>query len=394
MEFRVKALDREQAVLAQLVDAIDEMDARRQLDVLGLRVISLTPVRQTRLFQRAAKIPLVIFSQELVALLDAGLSLVESIEALTEKETSPAVRRPLEQILSRLYEGQTLGAALAEHPTTFPHLYVATVRASERTGSLREALTRFITYQEQIDSLRKTLVNASIYPAVLLAAGILVTLFLMGYVVPRFSSIYEQLGSDLPVASRLLLQWGQMLEAHTVLVMLIGGAAAAGVGYSLSRRSTRAALGAWFAKLPAIGRQLRLYQLARLYRTVGMLLRSGMPAVTAMDMSSGLLSTTLRPAFAQATRSVREGQSIANAMEIAGLTTPVAARMLRVGERSGNMGEMTERIAAFYDEDIARWVAIVTRLIEPLFMTLIGLLIGVIVVLMYFPIFQLAGSVQ
>jgi general secretion pathway protein F len=394
VEFRVKALDREQAVLAQLVDAIDEMDARRQLDVLGLRVISLTPVRQTRLFQRAAKIPLVIFSQELVALLDAGLSLVESIEALTEKETSPAVRRPLEQILSRLYEGQTLGAALAEHPTTFPHLYVATVRASERTGSLREALTRFITYQEQIDSLRKTLVNASIYPAVLLAAGILVTLFLMGYVVPRFSSIYEQLGSDLPVASRLLLQWGQMLEAHTVLVMLIGGAAAAGVGYSLSRRSTRAALGAWFAKLPAIGRQLRLYQLARLYRTVGMLLRSGMPAVTAMDMSSGLLSTTLRPAFAQATRSVREGQSIANAMEIAGLTTPVAARMLRVGERSGNMGEMTERIAAFYDEDIARWVAIVTRLIEPLFMTLIGLLIGVIVVLMYFPIFQLAGSVQ
>ena len=394
MEFRVKALDREQAILAQLVDAIDEMDARRQLGLSGLRVISLTPVRQARLFARAAKIPLVIFSQELVALLDAGLSLVEAIEALTEKETSPAVRRPLEQILSRLYEGQTLGAALAEHPTTFPYLYTATVRASERTGSLREALTRFITYQEQIDSLRKTLVNASIYPAVLLGAGILVTLFLMGYVVPRFSSIYEQLGSDLPLASRLLLQWGQMLEAHTLAVIVIGGSGAAALGYALSRRSTRAALGAWFAKWPAIGRQLRLYQLARLYRTVGMLLRSGMPAVTAMDMSSGLLSEMLRSAFAKATLSVREGQSIANAMEVAGLTTPVAARMLRVGERSGNMGEMTERIAAFYDDEIARWVAIVTRLIEPLFMTIIGLLIGVIVVLMYFPIFQLAGSVQ
>ena len=125
-----------------------------------------------------------------------------------------------------------------------------------------------------------------------------------------------------------------------------------------------------------------------------MLLRSGMPAVTAMTMSSGLLSEALRTAFAEATASVREGQSIANAMEAHGLTTPVAARMLRVGERTGNMGEMTERIAAFYDEEIARWVAIVTRLIEPLFMTLIGLLIGVIVVLMYFPIFQLAGSVQ
>jgi general secretion pathway protein F len=216
----------------------------------------------------------------------------------------------------------------------------------------------------------------------------------MGYVVPRFSSIYEQLGSDLPFASRLLLQWGQMLEAHTMAVIAVGGTAAAALGYGLSRRSTRALFGMWFAKVPAIGRQLRLYQLARLYRTVGMLLRSGMPAVTAMTMSSGLLSETLRPAFAKATQSVREGQSIANAMELQGLTTPVAARMLRVGERSGNMGEMTERIAAFYDEEIARWVAIVTRLIEPLFMTLIGLLIGVIVVLMYFPIFQLAGSVQ
>jgi len=394
VEYRVKALDREHAILAQEVDAVDETDARRQLDLLGLRVISLSPVRQVRLFARSAKVPLVIFSQELVALLDAGLSLVESIEALTEKESSPAVRRPLEQILGRLYEGQTLGAALAEHPSIFPYLYVATVRASERTGSLREALTRFITYQQQIDALRKTLINASIYPAVLLAAGLLVMLFLMGYVVPRFSSIYEELGSDLPFASRLLLQWGQMLEAHTMEVMLLGGGAVAGIGYGLTRRSTRAVFGAWFAKLPAIGRQLRLYQLARLYRTVGMLLRSGMPAVTAMSMSSGLLSETLRPAFAKATLSVREGQSIANAMEKQGLTTPVAARMLRVGERSGNMGEMTERIATFYDDELARWVAIVTRLIEPLFMTVIGLLIGVIVVLMYFPIFQLAGSVQ
>jgi general secretion pathway protein F len=116
--------------------------------------------------------------------------------------------------------------------------------------------------------------------------------------------------------------------------------------------------------------------------------------VTAMGMSSGLLSVALRPAFAKATQAVREGQSIANAMEQEGLTTPVAARMLRVGERSGNMGEMTERIAAFYDDEIARWVAVVTRLIEPLFMTVIGLLIGGIVVLMYFPIFQLAGTVQ
>jgi general secretion pathway protein F len=394
VEFRIKALSPAHAVLMTSVDAVDEADARRQTSLQGLRVISLAAASRRRWLSRPTRIAIVIFSQELVALLDAGLSLVESIEALAEKESNPALRRPLERILTRLYEGQTLAAALAEHPASFPPLYIATVRASERTGALSEALTRFIAYQQQIDQLRKTLINASIYPLVLLGAGLLVTLFLLGYVVPRFSSIYEELGSDLPLASRLLMQWGRLLAAHTAEVLVGAALALAGSAYLLTRRSTRAAIGAWLCAIPALGRQLFLYQLARLYRTVGMLLRGGMPAVTALSMSAGMLGQNLREPFARATQAIREGKSIADAMETHGLTTPVAARMLRVGERSGNMGDMTERIAAFYDEELARWVAIATRLIEPALMTIIGLMIGVIVVLMYFPIFQLAGSIQ
>ncbi len=192
MEFRVKGLTSAHAVLMQSVDAVNEADARRQFAMQGLRIISVVPIGRRRLFARTAKFPLVIFSQELVALLDAGLSLVESIEALTEKEGNPALRRPLERIMGRIYEGQTLAIALAEHPDIFPPLYVSTVRASERTGGLRESLTRYIVYQQQIDVLRNTLVNASIYPAVLLGAGLLVTMFLLAYVVPRFSSIYGE----------------------------------------------------------------------------------------------------------------------------------------------------------------------------------------------------------
>jgi general secretion pathway protein F len=139
---------------------------------------------------------------------------------------------------------------------------------------------------------------------------------------------------------------------------------------------------------------MRLYQLARLYRTVGMLLRGGLPAVTSFDMSAGLLSATLRPALAQATQAVREGQSLASSMERFHLTTPVATRMLRVGERSGNMGEMMERIASFYDDELARTVDTLARLIEPALMAVVGIVIGVIVVLMYFPIFELAGSIR
>ncbi|TLY79047.1 MAG: type II secretion system F family protein [Gammaproteobacteria bacterium] len=394
MEFRIKALDASASVVSCVIDAVDEADVRRQLALRELKIISLEPVRRLRRLFQAPQLQIAVFSQQLVSLLEAGLSLVEALEALAQKESNAGTKHTLDRILARLYEGQTLAAAIAEHPATFPDLYVASVRASEKTGALREALTRYIAYQEQADTLRKTLVNACIYPAVLLVAGLLVTLFLMGYVVPRFSSIYEDVGTELPLASRLLLQWGKLIDAHAALVTagVVGGLA--GAIYGLARPTVRAAAGAWLARIPAIGRQLHVYQLARLYRTVGMLVRGGMPAVPALRMSGGVVLAGARAAYAAATRAVTEGQSLADAMERNGLTTPVAARMLRVGERSGNMGEMMERIADFCDEELGRWVAVMTRLIEPVLMIVIGLVIGVIVVLMYFPIFQLAGSIR
>jgi len=394
MRFRIKAMSGGADVLSYVLDAADEADARRQVTSAGLAFISIARERTLNFGKRTARMPLVTFSQEMVALLDAGLSLVESIETLGEKEASPVIRRTLDQVLVRLREGQTFGAALAEHPQSFPALYVATVRASERTGALREALTRYVAYQQQIDVLRKSLVNASIYPAVLCGAGLLVVAFLMGYVVPRFSSIYEDLGSNLPLASRLLMRWGQFLEAHGYLVAFGSLGTIVGLVYTFTRPSVRSAIGARIARIPALGSRLHVYQLARLYRTVGMLQRGGTPMVTAMRMSAGLLGANLRSNFADATQAVREGRSIADAMEQYGLTTPVATRMLRVGERSGNMGDMMERIAAFYDEELSRWVSLVTRLIEPALMSLIGVVIGVIVVLMYFPIFELAGSIK
>jgi len=242
VEFRAKVLDGS-SVASCVIDAVSEADARRQIALRNLRLISLEPARRLRRLFQAPQLPLAVFSQQLVSLLDAGLSLVEALEALAQKESNGGTQRILERILLRLYEGQTLATAIAEHPATFPDLYVAAVRASEKSGALREALTRYIAYQQQADALRKTLVNACIYPAVLLAAGLLVTLFLMGYVVPRFSSIYEDVGTELPFASRLLLQWGQLIDAHTGLV--IGGlvAALAALGYTLSRPALRSAAG-------------------------------------------------------------------------------------------------------------------------------------------------------
>jgi general secretion pathway protein F len=393
MRFRLTVLDAGHAVAIHELDAVDEADARRQAIARGLRVIALEAASRLAPLGRA-RLGLTQFSNELIALLEAGLSLVEAIDALTEKERDDAIRNVLEGIRKRLYEGQSLSVALGEFPHSFPPLYVATVRASERSGAIPEALRRFVAYQEQIDLLKKRLINASIYPAVLLCAGTLVVLFLVGFVVPRFAGIYEDIGGELPMASRILMQWGKLLAAHGTGV-LIGFIIFTVLGVrAVMRPEFRAAVGRAIARIPTIGHQIELYQLARLYRTVGMLLRGGLPVVTAFEMTRGLLAAASQPRLAAATRAVREGKSMTDSLAGQGLTTPVAERMLRVGERSGNMGEMMERIAAFYDEELSRFMEVATRLIEPAMMTIIGLVIGLVVVLMYFPIFDLAGSIR
>ena len=386
------ALDARSSPAIHELDALDDADARRQATARGLKVVAVQGARLRA--KGRAKLALVSFSNELVALLEAGLSLTESIDALTEKERDEAIRSILEGLRRRLYEGQSLSAALGEFPSCFSPLYVATVRASERSGAISEALRRFVTYQEQIDLLKKRLINASIYPAVLLGAGALVVIFLVAYVVPRFAGIYEDMGGQLPWASRLLMSWGQLIDAHGLAVLIGFLLTVAAASYGASRPGFRASVGRALARIPAIGQQLELYQLARLYRTVGMLLRGGLPVVTAFEMTRGLLAAAAQPRLAAATRAVREGQSLTDALTAMALTTPVAERMLRVGERSGNMGEMMERIAGFYDAELSRFVEVATRLIEPAMMTVIGLVIGGIVVLMYFPIFELAGSIR
>jgi general secretion pathway protein F len=396
MHYQVRGLGADGAILVLELDARDERDANEQASSRGLAVLS---VRRRAgvgawVLARRARFPLLLFSQELLALLQSGISLVESIETLAEKEQRPETRKALEQLIARLRQGQPLSGALQQSPAAFPPLYVAAMRAAERTGDLEEALSRFIAYQSQIDSVRKKLISSAIYPVMLIGVGLLVTLFLLGYVVPRFSQVYEDMGDRLPWMSRVLMHWGKLIEAHAVEMGIAVVAAAALAVHWLARPRTLQLIASWLWRIPALGERMRIYQLARFYRTLGMLLRGGIAIVPALDMVAGLLQSVLRAQLERASQLVREGKPISQAMETAGLATPIALRMLRVGERSGRMGEMMERIAAFHDEEMARWVDWFTRVFEPLLMAFIGLVIGCIVVLLYLPIFELAGSIQ
>ena len=393
MEYQVKAVRGKEMALLNIVAQHAE-EAKAQARAKGYTPIAVSSKTLQFKLQTGKKFPLALFSQELLALLEAGLNLVESIETLAEKESRSQVKTALDALLQALYQGQTFSTALEQQPAIFPVLYVATVRASEKTGDLAESLGRYVSYEQQIGLVKKKIISASIYPILLIAVGGLVIFFLLGFVVPKFSQIYEDTGSNLPFLSQLLLQWGVFLENHGKTFLMALAASLAAFIYALSQASVRKWLMQQFWRIPAIGERLRIFQLARFYRTLGMLLKGGTPIVAALGSVAGLLDVSLKANMQNATLAIQQGQPVSSAMEQAGLTTPVALRMLRVGERGGKIGDMMERVAAFYDEELSRWIEWFTKLFEPLLMLFIGLVIGVVVLLLYMPIFELAGSVQ
>ena len=395
MRFELKAISADGRIEWLEFQAPDRAAAVEQIEERGYTVLSVRARTLVAPWRGAAeRFPVVLFSQELRVLLAAGLPLVEAIETLAQKERRAEFRDVLERIVVVLREGRPFSSALEHYPHAFSPLYVATVRAAERTSDLAPALERYVAYAQQLEAIRKRVVNASIYPLLLIGVGGAVALFLLFYVVPRFGRIYEERGADLPFFSRVLLSWGQAVDQHGLIVLTALALVVVAAIYAFRSTSLRARIGDALWRVPAIGERLKVYQLARFYRTIGMLLRGGMPLVAALEMGAELLHPVLRERLAAASRAISEGRAVSASLEAAGLTTPVALRMLAVAEKGGNMGEMMEQVATFHDEELARWVDWFTRLFEPILMAAIGLVIGVIVILMYMPIFELAGGIQ
>lgn len=393
MRYAVKAV-RGQAVVDLQLEAPDLLAAREEALRQGYSVLSVKGEPGLRNLAAGRRFPTTLFSIQLVSLLDAGLNLVEALQALASKEQRAWMRRVTGGLLSALRAGESFSQALARFPEQFPPIYAAVVRASERTGDLQRALLRYIEYEQKFERVRKKLVSALLYPAVLVIVGTLVLMFLVFYVVPRFSRVYENLSQELPFFSGLLLAAGAWIERHGWITLGLAATTAALAACGLSRRRVRSRLLAQLWRIPQLGEKMKIYQLARLYGTLGMLLRSGVAVVPSIDMTAGLLPAHLRLQLARARTLIEQGQSISSAMAAAGLSTAVADQMMAVGERSGQMGQMMERVASFYDDDLSRWIDWAMRLFEPVLMAAIGVAIGLVVVLMYMPVFELAGSLQ
>lgn len=392
--YDVQWLD-ERGLRSRRIDAGDPQAAAALLGVPAGHVMGVQPVQiAATTSARGPRFPLRLFSKELSVLLTAGIPLLEAIVTLREKEEAAATVEALAAVEAKLSTGESLSAALAVRPDAFDALFVAVVSSAERTGQLQDALRAHAEYLSWVETLRDRLVSASVYPLLLVFAGSAVVLFLLIYVVPRFAGLLDGVGGDLPAASRALLALGEWTGAHPWSSAAVALAVLCSPWLAWQQPALRDRMLALAWSVPLLAARLRLLALARLYRTLSMLLAAGVPAVSAMRTARGVIAPHLRTALDTATAGVEQGQRLSDALFVHGLTTPVSVRMLRVGERSGGVGAMLGEAAAFYDEELTRLTELVTRLVSPLLMLVMGGVIGSVVVLMYLPIFQLMESVQ
>lgn len=400
MKYVLRVFDTNGSVQTLRIDSDSLTAATALARSRGLRVVSVRAdggrrrQRANRLGIPGARFNVELFARELAALLDAGVGVVDALRTLGGNERREASAQVYRDLLRQLEEGQSLSAALEHASHIFPLVLVACVKASEQTGGLADSLTRYSRNSATLHELRARVVSAAIYPTVLLFVGAAVVLFLLGFVVPRFASLLEHSGRELPLLSRMLMAWGGMVHAHGSGLSVGVAALAVATGFALRRPVVRNWIADRMLALPGIGQHFRVFRQSQFYRTTAMLVDGGIPAVKAFDLAQGLVGRADQAALASALQRVRNGAKVSDAFQEAGLANAIAYRLLTVAEKTGGLGPVLDRIAAFQEAQVSRTIDLISRLIEPAMMIFIGVVIGGIVVLMYMPIFEIASSIQ
>ena len=397
--FEVVSITPQGAVQTERLRAGSERQALEQIRLRGFRTLTCRPLERKRGGVRLRgvgrhRLDVGLFTDELAALLDAGLGIGDTLRTLAQKEAAGPARAALEAVSRDISEGSPLSSALANQ-SVFPQLLVASISASEQTGDLVSALRRYSAHRDAMRLLRGKLVGAAIYPALLLGVGTLVVFFLLGVVVPRFSVLIEDSGNQhLPYASTILLSFGKEVAAQPMAFATGFLAVVTAIAIALIRAARSGWQIAGLQEVWIVGSVVRLFRHAQFYRTAAMLVEGGVPALRAFEMGSRLLAEEDRSGLARARQEIAEGKPIGPALAREGLADAVALRMLEVAQRTGRLAEVLARIAAFQEAALGRAVDLAARLVEPALMIFIGLVIGGIVVLMYMPIFDLATSLQ
>jgi len=338
---------------------------------------------------------LVIFTRQLATMIDAGLAMVQSLQALAEQTTNKVMRDVIKDVCTRVEGGDSFSEALQKHPKVFSRLYFSMVSAGEQGGLLAEILARLATYLENTARLRKKVKSALMYPTVVTIVAILITVFLLVRVVPVFGEIYSGFGAALPGPTQFLINLSNILKSYFLLLLLGGGGVAYGWFYFIKTKPGREFWDSWRIKLPVFGVIAHKICLARFTRTLASLVRSGVPILEVLQIVSQTVgNVVMEKAIKVAMSDIERGESISAALGKHPVFPTMIIRMVSAGEQTGKIDNMLERIADFLDEEIETTLSGLTSLIEPILIVFLGVIVGGMVICMFLPIFKMADIIN
>jgi len=392
--FIYKAVREDGTSFTEEAMAADAQELRRDLEGRGYLVLSLSK-KKTSLRGRASTKDFLLFNQEFATLIKAGLPILQSLEILHKRTEKPGFRSALESIIHDIKGGAALSDAMARHPAYFTPLYSATVRAGEKSGALVDVLKRFTMYQKKMIAVMSKLKLSLAYPAFLVAALVAVLMLFFLYVIPNFTKMYSDQSGSLPALTMFLISFTNILTSFAPFIL--AGFIALGVGLSLWKKTEagRTALDGLKLRIPLLRALLTQYLMAQITRTLATVLRGGIPLVQALDTTAGVINNKVMARRLSDVRTlVTEGVSLAVAFERTRLAPDMTVRMIEVGESSGDLPGMLEDVADFYDQEVENRLTAITILIEPVLMLAMGLVMAVIVVALYLPIFEMGSRLK
>ncbi len=336
-----------------------------------------------------------VFTRQLATMIDAGLPLVQSLDALASQQESKVFKEIIQKIREDVEGGSTFAGALKKHPSAFNELYTNLVVAGEEGGILDNILNRLANYIEKAEALKKKVKSALLYPGIIVSVAVIVVIILMVFVIPVFEQIFSAAGQTLPLPTLIVLTVSKLIKKFFIIII----PALIFLGYLLKRfyrtNPGKTLVDKLLLKLPVFGLLLKKISVARFARTLGTLVSSGVPILDGLNIVSKTAGNrTIETAILEARSSIREGETIAGPLNRSGVFPPMVIQMISVGESTGALDSMLGKIADFYEEEVDVAVAGLTSLLEPFLMIFLGVVIGSVIVSMYLPIFQMASAIQ
>jgi type IV pilus assembly protein PilC len=400
MEFNCKYAKPSGEVISAVIVGQNINEVRHHLQEQGLLPINIRQrgwslsFRSQKRRQVIKAEDFILFNQQFVALIRAGLPILKSLDLLKGQIRNPLLREHIENVRDRVYSGALLSEALRAQGV-FPTVYVASIFAGERSGNLVEVINRFIQYEKTILTVRKRFINSLIYPTFLIVLSMVMVGVIMTYVIPKFAELYADLNTPLPITTRLLIAISGAIQNHLVLLvpMILGALVVLKIWMGTGHGRH------WLDELklsaPIVGKLWTMFSMAQLSRTLATLLQGGIPLVGALEVArdaSGnrVIGESIRGAIVQ----VREGKPLSDSLELTGHFPHLALEMIRVGEQTGSLPDMLNHVADFYDEDVNLRSTALLSWVEPVILLFVAAFVALVLISLYMPIFSIGTSIQ